>query len=285
VIEESPSALADRYGLVRVGLRPPFGRYLADTWRRRTFARTLAKYRIQSENERNRLGLGWVVIKPILNALIYGLVFGLILNSDSRPENFIAFLLVGVFIFEYFGSSFGQGAKAITSNTRLVRSLSFPRILLPVAVLLEQLYRMVPILGVLGVLLLLIGESLSWTWLFIVPIILMMSFFNAGVAMIAARMSVHLRDIQQVIPVLTRIMFYSSGIFFSIDLVLADKPELLTIVHLTPVYEYISLSRSVLIADSPVDPSLWLWAGIWAAATFAFGVVFFWRAEERYGRD
>lgn len=285
MIEESPSALAHRYGLVRIGTRPRFVKYLVDAWKRRTFAHTLARYRIQSENERNRLGMGWVVIKPTLNALIYGLVFGLILSSDSRPDNFIAFLLVGVFVFEYFGNSFGQGAKAITNNTRLVRSLSFPRILLPVAVLLEQLYRMVPILGVLGVLLLVFGESLSWTWLLIVPVIFMMSFFNAGVAMIAARMSVHVRDIQQVIPVLTRILFYTSGIFFSIDLVLADKPELLAIVHRTPVYEFISLARNVLIADSPIDPALWIWAGIWAGSTFVFGVVFFWLAEERYGRD
>jgi teichoic acid transport system permease protein len=285
VIEESPSALAGRYGLIRVGIRPRFGKYLADTWRRRNFARTLARYRIQSENERNRLGMAWVVIKPLLNALIYGLVFGLILDNDSRPENFIAFLLVGVFIFEYFGNSFGQGSKAIISNTRLVRSLSFPRILLPIAVLLEQLYRMVPILGVLGVLLLVVGESARWSWLLIVPIIFMMSFFNAGVAMIVARMSVHLRDIKQVIPVVSRIVFYTSGIFYSLDLILAHRPDLLLIVHLTPVYEFISLSRNALLADSTVDPSLWLWAGLWAAGTFVFGVVFFWRAEERYGRD
>jgi teichoic acid transport system permease protein len=285
VTEDNSCALARQFSLSKVGARPPFAKYLADTWRRRNFARTLARYRIQSENERNRLGMGWVIIKPVLNALIYGLVFGFILDSDSRPENFIAFLLVGVFIFEYFGNSFGQGSKAITGNTRLVQSLSFPRILLPIAVLLEQLYRMIPILGVLGILLLLVGESISWSWLLIVPLIVIMSFFNAGVAMIAARMSVHLRDIQQVIPVITRILFYTSGIFYSIDLVLGEGSRLLAIIHVTPVYEFITLSRSALIAGSPADPILWVWASIWSVVIFIFGVLFFWHAEERYGRD
>ncbi len=283
--DESVAAIARRFGLTRVGVRPPLGRYLAETWSRRAFAATLAKYRIQSENERNRLGIAWVVIKPLLNALVYGLVFGFILPAGSRPDNFVPFLLVGVFIFEYFASSFGQGSKSVTSNQRLVQSLSFPRILLPIAVLLEQAFRLLPILGVLGILLLVFNEPLTVKWLMVIPVLLLMTLFNAGVAMIAARLSVHIRDIQQVIPFVTRIIFYTSSIFFSIDLILAHRPDLLAIAHLNPVYEFIALCRDALITGSPAEPVLWLWASIWSVVVFVFGVLFFWQAEERYGRE
>jgi teichoic acid transport system permease protein len=285
VTAESPAELAKRFGLPRVGVRPPLGRYLVEAWHRRAFAATLATYRIQSENERNRLGLAWVVIRPLLNALVYGLVFGLILSSDTRPDNFIPYLLVGVFVFEFFSASLSDGSKAITSNAKLVQSLSFPRILLPFAVILEQIFRLIPIIVLLLILLVLFGEPPRWSWLLIVPILLVMAVFNAGVAMIAARMSVHFRDIQQVIPFGTRLVFYTSSIFFSVDLIFANRPALLAIAHANPVYEFIALSRDVLIEGPPVPPHLWWWAALWTVGLFLFGVVFFWYAEERYGRE
>jgi teichoic acid transport system permease protein len=277
--------VARAHGLDVVGGRPPFRHYVAETWRRRSFAVALARYRIQSDNERNRLGVLWVVIRPLLNAAVYGLVFGFILRSDTRPDNFVPFLLVGVFVFEFFSNSLGQGSKAITSNSRLVQSMSFPRVLLPLSVLLEQAFRLIPILVVLAVLLLVFAEPLSWTWLLMIPIMGVMALFNAGVAMIAARLSVHIRDLQQVIPFVSRLLFYTSGIFFSLDLVLASRPDLLAIVHFLPTYEFITLSRDVLITGNPASPVVWIAAPIWAIVMLVVGFIFFWRAEERYGLD
>ncbi|MCU1569969.1 MAG: phosphate transporter permease [Naasia sp.] len=278
------AALADRFGLAPVGARPGLGSYLAETWRRRSFAITLANYRIQSENERNRLGIAWVVIRPLLNAVVYGVVFGLLLGSN-RPPDFVPFLLVGVFIFEYFSQSLSDGSKAITSNEKLVRSLSFPRILLPVSALFKQIYKLGPILVVLAGLLLVFQVPITVSWLMIFPVMALMTLFNGGVAMIAARLSVHLRDIQQVIPFVNRLLFYSSGVFFQIDQVLQPYPTVLAIARLNPAYEFIHLSREALIPGIDHQPDLWAYAAIWSILVFLFGVLFFWQAESRYGRE
>ena len=65
--------------LFLVGQRPPLGAYLAEAWRRRTFAFTLASYRLFGGLVRNRLGVLWIVLKPLLTALIYGTIFGAVL--------------------------------------------------------------------------------------------------------------------------------------------------------------------------------------------------------------
>ncbi len=117
-------------GLPRVGARPALGVYLREVWARRQFIVSLAQFRIEAENQRNRLGMLWVVLKPLLEAGVYGLVFGLLL-AGSRPPDFIEFLIIGVFMFQFFSSTFSAGAKSITSNTALVQSLSFPRMTLP----------------------------------------------------------------------------------------------------------------------------------------------------------
>lgn len=270
-------------GMEAVGRRPPLRAYLAEAWQRRSFAFTLARYRLVANLLPNRLGVLWIVLKPLSLAIIYGTIFNFVLAGPARPASFVPFLIVGVFVFEFFTGCFGAGAKAVTGNAKLVQSLGFPRILLPVSIVAEQAIRMIPVVALLAILLLVLGEPITWSWLLIIPILAFMAIFNLGLALIVARLSVQTRDVQQFIPIINRVLFYASGIFFSVDGALGDFPVALTIAHLVPTYEFVSISRDVLL-DSYSAPTLaWIAAPIWAVVAIVAGVVFFWRAEARYG--
>ena len=246
---------------------------------------TLARYRLQAAMSENRLGMGWVVLRPILNAALFGTIFGLIMPAGSRPPNFVPFLVVGFFIFEYFSKTLSGGSKAIINSKSLVRSLSFPRILLPLAIVMRQLVELVPMLIVMFLILIVLGEPITWGWLMVIPVMMLMTLFNLGIAFITARLTVHVRDLSQIIPLISRVVFYTSGIFFDLARVLADKPELLRLARLNPVHDYIGLIRGFTVSGNEIYPFMW-WIGIAAAVvTFLFGVVFFWKGEERYGRD
>lgn len=281
MVDARLSAPAD--GLFEVGHSPPLGAYLAEAWRRRTFAATLAAYRLVSGLLRNRLGVLWIVLKPLLTATIYGTIFGFVLSSAARPDDWVPYLVTGVFVFEFFTGCFSGGSRAITGNARLVQSLGFPRILLPVSVVLEQAMRMVPVLVLLAVLLLVFGVPISWSWLLVVPILAMMAVFNLGVALIVARMSVWVRDVQQFIPVINRVLFYASSIFFQVDLVFADNPMLLTIAHLIPTYDFVALVRGVMLETHPAPMLAVIAAPLWTLLAIGIGIVYFWKAEARYG--
>jgi len=266
-----------------VGQRPPLGPYLAEAWRRRQFAVTLAGHRLVGSLLQNRLGVLWIVLKPLMTVLIYGAIFGAVLSSAARPDDWVPFLVTGVFVFEYFTGCFGSGSKAITANAKLVQSLGFPRILLPVAVVIEQSMRMIPIVLLLGVLLLVFGIPITWSWLLVIPILLVMTVFNFGVALVVARMSVWARDVQQLIPTINRILFYVSGILFQVDAVFANNPVLLTIAHLIPTYDFIALVRDAMIPSHSAPVLAFIAAPVWAILALVVGVVYFWRAEARYG--
>ncbi len=270
-------------GMHPVGERPPFGTYIAEAWRRRRFAFTLASYKLVAGLLPNRLGVLWIVLKPLAMAIIYGTIFHFVLSGPARPANFVQFLIVGIFVFEFFTGCFGGGSKAITGNLKLVQSLGFPRILLPVSVVAEQAMRMVPVVLLLGVLLVVFGEPIRWSWLLIFPILAVMAVFNLGLALVVARLSVHARDVQQIIPIVNRVLFYATGIFFSVDGALANYPVALTVAHLVPTYEFISMSRQVLLEGYSAPLLAWLAAPVWAVVMLVFGAVFFWRAEARYG--
>lgn len=273
----------DADGLTLVGQRPPFLAYLREAWRRRSFAFTLASHRLVGSLLPNRLGVLWIVIKPLALAIIYGTIFHFVLSGAARPADFVPFLIVGVFIFEFFTGSFGAGAKSITGNAKLVQSIGFPRILLPVAVVIEQALRIIPVMVLLGILLIVLGVPPRPSWLLLVPIMFTMGIFNLGVAMIVARLSVHARDVQQLIPIINRVLFYVSGIFFDVDGALADAPVLLTIAHLVPTYDFIAIARAVLLDSHDAPLLAWIAAPAWAIVTLIVGAVYFWQAEARYG--
>ena len=276
---------AAQNNLSRVGARPPLRTYLVQVWRRREFIYSLAKFRIESENQRNRLGMLWVVLKPLLEAGVYGLIFGLLIGRGGI-EHFVEFLIIGVFLYGFFSSCFISGAKSITSNMALVQSLSFPRMSLPLALVVQRLLQFAPMILIMMVLVALGGTKPSLQWLLLLPLTVIFFVFNAGLTLITARLTVHFRDLAEILPFGARLLFYTSGIFFSIQDRLGDYPTLMRISDFQPIHEFLTLGRAVLL-DGPgyqMPMDYWLYATIWSFGLFAFGVIFFWAAEERYGR-
>ena len=275
---------AKQNGLTKVGARESLLSYVKHAWQRRDFAYVMALYTDQANSSRNRLGRWWLVLVPTLQAAVYGLIFGILLGG-SRPENFIPFLITGVFLFSFLQGAYSSGANSVTSNIGLVRSLSFPRILLPINALIQQVFSLLPQVALLLITLLLFQQQVTWNWLYLIPILLLMVVFGFGLATISARLTVHVQDLNKLNPFLTRVMFYVSGIFFSIETVLKDYPVAMQIATWNPVYVYISLARGAMVEGYAMTASMWIGAVAWAFGLFFVGTIFFWRAEERYGRE
>jgi teichoic acid transport system permease protein len=224
------------------------------------------------------------VLQPALNALIYGLIFG-ILQGDKRPPNFAAHVVIGVFLFQFFSGCFTQGARSITGNQALVQSLAFPRLTLPVAEVIEQFMSLLPSLGLLVVILPVMGIWPTWHWLLMIPLLALFALFNTGVALIAARLTVHLRDLTQLLPFISRILFYTSGVLFDVNRIFDRAPWAVVLYDFHPLYQVLQMARDALMGGHDYNHLYWLYFSIWTVVTLVFGLLFFWVAEERYGRD
>lgn len=273
---------AAEYNLHRVGARPNLGSYLKQAWARRDFAFELARARLQSGNQRNRLGMLWVVIQPTMNALMYGFIFGVL--QTTKPADFPVYVVIGVFLFEFFSGSVGQGAKSITGNASLVQSLAFPRITLPFAAVLQQFLALMPVLGVMFIFCMILGTPPKLSWLLVIPLLAIYSVFNMGVALICARLTVHLRDFTQILPIIIRVLFFTSGVLFGIDRVTHSFPAAAPLFELHPIYQTLQIARGVIMDDAMYSPTAWIVVSAWAMVVFVGGIFFFWSAEERYGR-
>ncbi|MGW0531250.1 ABC transporter permease [Streptomyces sp. NPDC003032] len=286
----SRADLAAKYGLTVSGARPGLFEYVRQLWGRRHFILAFSQAKLTAQYSQAKLGQLWQVATPLLNALVYFLIFGLILGADrGMPrEVYVPFLVTGVFVFTFTQSSVMAGVRAIAGNLGLVRALHFPRASLPISFSLQQLQQLLFSMIVLFVIMIGFGSYPKLSWLLIVPVLVLQFLFNTGLAMIMARLGSKTPDLAQLMPFVMRTWMYASGVMFSIPVMLRDKPAWIAdILQWNPAAIYMDLMRFALIdgyGSKNLPPHVWAVAGGWAVLLAVGGFVYFWKAEERYGR-
>ena len=277
--------LAQRYGLRPLAARPPFSEYVTDLWRRRGFILTLSRSRSEARYQNNRLGRLWSVFNPMLLIFSYFLIFGVLLGTRRGVDNFIGFLSIGVIVFGVSGSVISSGARSVTGNTGLVRALRFPRAVLPISVGLTEMLANLPAFAILVVLMVASGERPSWTWLLFPLALALQAVQIAGIALFAARITHGSRDVANLIPLMLRLLRYTSGVFFSISHYTARLPAPVGhVMEYQPFALQLTLARQSLLVEYPMNLMPWVASAIWAVVLLAGGLAFFWRGEGSYGR-
>ena len=295
-------ALAQKYGLRPLNVRPPLREYIRELSRRRSFIRIMATSTAYARNQRNYLGQLWAILNPVLNAAMYVLVFGLLLGINRGLDNTIAFIVIGTFMFRFFEASVSGGSKSISGKTSLLRSLHFPRAVLPISSVLSQLATLLPAIVVMCGIALISGlvpknETIhvTWWWLMVPVVLTMMWVFNTGVAFIMARLVASTPDLDNIISFVMRLLMFGSGVIFPVSHYVdnlsigpAGQEIVSAILNYQPVAVYLYLMRSVIAQEEKMPPDnglMWAFGGIWAVVFFVVGFIVFWRGEEKYGRD
>ncbi len=284
--------LAAEFGLKKIGTRPRLWTYLKALWSRRQFIWVLASANAYARNRDTYLGQLWNVLNPLLWAAVYFVVFGLILGTRRDVDNFLAYLIIGVFLFRFVGQSFSAGAKAIAGNLSLIRSLHFPRAVLPVAGVFAEFIILLPALVVMCLIVAASGpfydtdSTPTWSWLLAVPALALMLMFCVGCSLLIARLVADVRDFSNLLPFITRVLFYLSGVLYSIERRFGDAlGPLLPYAEHQPVAVYLTLVRQSMMEEFAVEPRMWAFGAGWSVLFLVTGFLLFWRAEERYGRD
>jgi teichoic acid transport system permease protein len=272
--------------LRRVGARPPFLDYLVSLWDYRHFIYYDAQSRVQTGHEQDKLGRAWLVLGPLLNGLMFYLIMGVLLQSGRGIENFVAFLIIGVFLFQMSSRSVTSSARIIASNKNVIHAFQFPRASLVVAANVREVLSNIPVLITMLILVIVLppSEEISWRWLMLIPVVTLQFIFNLGLGLILARVVSMFNDASQLISYAMRLWMYASCMFFSIER-FDGSPVLKGIMEFNPLYNVLHLARECLLYGNVGSWRAWAILALWAFASLAAGMVFFWKGEETYGRE
>ncbi|MGK5530797.1 ABC transporter permease [Streptomyces sp. URMC 129] len=291
--EVTPAELAALHGLSVSGARPSLPAYVRQLWGRRYFIVAFSQAKLTAQYSQAKLGQLWQVFTPLLNALVYFLIFGMLLGGrgDMGNDEYVPFLVTGVFVFTFTQASVLAGVKSISGNLGLVRALHFPRASLPISFSLQQLQQLLYSMVILVVVMLSFQHWPTWSWFLVVPVLVLQFVFNAGLAMLFARWGSHTPDLVQLMPFVLRTWMYASGVMFPLRYMVEKTAKwpgwVADMLEANPAAVYMDLMRYALI-DGPyhdtIPANTWLFALGWALVAGIGGFVYFWKAEERYGR-
>lgn len=267
-------------------LRPVSGRgtlpaYLRDLRARQEFIRHMPAHDLHAQNMDTVLGNLWYLVNPLLLSLVYYLIFGLLLESDRGVDNYVAFLVIGVLVFNFFSQASVKASQTIGRNETLIRSLYFPRAAIPLSSTLGSFYVFLPSVLVMVVLVLVTGETPTWRWLLLPVTLGILSVFVCGSVMLLARLGHKFPDLHSLLPHLSRLLFYASGTLYD-PARFTDDRRVLLLFELNPLYQLISLVRWSLLAR-PVPDWFWIATPAWAFGLLVVGFGYFWRGELTYG--
>jgi teichoic acid transport system permease protein len=284
----APKELAQRNGLTAAGRLPSLLEYTRQLWSYRHFIAAFANAKVTASLGTTRLGMLWQVLTPLINAGVYYVIFGVLINTKRGVDNFIAYLCIGVFIFGFTQSVVQSGANSMITHLGLIRALHFPRASIPISITLVEVRNIIVSMVVLMVIVFFSGEPLTVEWLLIIPAVILQATFNAGLAMFVARLASKVHDVRQLIPYIMRIWMYGSAVLYPVtNFTNHLHGWKLFIVEANPLLVFIELIRHALmenvqLAGSPMR--LWTEAVAWTVLVGLGGYVYFWRGEKGYGR-
>ena len=163
-------------------------------------------------------------------------------------------------MFRFFERSVMAGAHSLNKNMNLVRSVQFPRAVLPIAGVLAELTMLGPALLVMCVISYLSGflpvagkVTIDAYWLLLIPAVLLMWMFSTGCAFMVARWVAMTPDLDNLLPHFLRIMMYASGVIFSVDRYLGQF-SWGWLMEYQPVAVYLYLVRSSILDEPAYQP-------------------------------
>lgn len=263
---------------------PRTGEYLKRMWAKRDFIAALPIEQLRTSHQATLLGNVWHLGNPILSVAVYYVVFGIMLDTSRGIDNFILFLVIGIFTYRLTSDCMVGGAKAISNNTGLMRAVRFPRAALPLAKVFSNLMTFGFELLIIAALALATGEGVSLRWLALPAVIAVQSVLNLGGALICARLNDMFRDVQQIIPFVMRLGMYGSGVMFNVRERVEDAPRWVQLfVDWNPMVAMVDMYRWVFMGSAITGREV-VHVLIVAFVLLVVGFKFFVSAEASYGR-
>ncbi|HEX6460665.1 MAG TPA: ABC transporter permease [Thermoleophilaceae bacterium] len=198
------------------------------------------------------LGYFWSLARPLMLFGVLLAVFTQVFRVGSQVPHYPVLLLFNVVLFGFFQEATVMAVPSIVSQEGIVRKTQFPRLVIPLAVVLTSFFNLILNLVVVFIFILASGVTPVWTWLLFPVILALLITITVAVSMIVSSMYPRFRDMAIIWTVLSTVLFYATPVLYPVDKVPHTMRDLITLNPLTPLFE---LARKWIIDPSAPGPA------------------------------
>jgi lipopolysaccharide transport system permease protein len=192
---------------------------LRDLWANRELLYFLMWRDIKVRYKQTTLGAAWAIIQPLVTMMIFTYFFGKLARVPTEGVPSPIFFYSAVLLWTFFSNGVTSGANSLIGNSNLITKVYFPRLIIPSAAvgagLLDFAIASILLVG----LLVYYGFSVTWTYLMLLPLILLTTLLALGVGIWFSALNVKYRDVRYALPFLIQIWFFVSPIIYPSSLV------------------------------------------------------------------
>lgn len=229
---------------------------LGELWKYRDLVRLLVRRDFVAQYKQTILGPLWYLINPIISSVVFTIIFGNIaeLPTDGTPP--FLFYLAGNTIWGYFASCLTSTSTTFTDNAVIFGKVYFPRLIVPITVVISNLItfsiRLVVFILFLFYFLLAGSDIRPNGYILLLPILLLiMAGIGLGLGIIISSLTTKYRDLQQLVAFGVQLLMYASPVIYPLSTVPAQWRWLLLINPITPVIE---MFRTAFLGVSSLGP-------------------------------
>jgi ABC-2 type transport system permease protein len=195
------------------------------------------------------LGYVWSLARPLLLYAVLLVVFTQAFDLGDRVTHYPVLLLFNIVLFGLFQEATTLAVSSIVSQESVVRKTQFPRLVIPLAVVLTTLFNFMVNLAAVFAFILVAGIEPRWTWLLLPVVLGPLVLFTTAVAMIVSALYPRYRDVGIIWSVAVTALFYATPVLYPLEIVSGTLGRLLALNPLSPLFE---LARKwVIDPDAP----------------------------------
>lgn len=256
-------------------------RDLTELWDYRELIYFMAWRDLKVRYKQTVIGVAWVVFQPFISMVVFTIFFGNFAKMPTDGAPYPIFVFIGLLFWQFFSTALSDISNCLVANQNIISKVYFPRIILPLSMILTRLVDLLVASGMLIILMFYYRFVPSWTGVLVFPILIVVSAMAAlGLGLFFASLNVKYRDVRYVLPFFIQLMMfvtpvvYSSSILGSYGWILAFNP----------MAGVIKTARSEFLQSYATNWTQFGFSILACIAVFVIGWLYF-RAVERYSVD
>lgn len=254
---------------------------LKELYNYREMINSLVRRDLKGRYKNSVLGFLWTFLNPLLQLVVYTFVFSVIMPMEI--EKYYLHLFVALVPWIFFSTCLTGGSRCIIDQQDMVKKIYFPREVLPVAYVTSQFVNMLLTFLVIFFVVIISGVGVNAYALIYLPLILMIEYVLVlGITMLSCAITVYLRDMEQILGVISMAWMYMAPIIYSVDIV---PEELKKIYYLNPITPIIVAFRDILYYKRVPQISTLTSAIILGVIVMILGVFSFKKMKRRFAEE